>query len=88
MNIVFVGATNVGSMTLDIEPTLETNLFNIDTKINVRKFENTNVGKGEQMGMFKFGSTVVTVFEAPANFKWDVKEGDAVRYGQVFGHFD
>lgn len=88
MNIVFVGATNVGSMTLDIEPTLETNLFNIDTKINVRKFENVNVGKGDQMGMFKFGSTVVAVFEAPADFKWDVKEGDAVRYGQVFGHFD
>ena len=40
------------------------------------------------MGMFKFGSTVVMVFEAPQNFKFEVKEGEAVRYGQTFGSFD
>jgi len=88
MNIVFVGATNVGSMTLDIDPELKTNETTIDSKINLKKFENTNVAKGDQMGMFKFGSTVVAIFEAPANFKMCVKEGDAVRYGQVFGTFD
>jgi len=46
------------------------------------------VGKGDQMGMFKFGSTVVAIFEAPANFEFTVKEGDAVRYGEIFGKWD
>ena len=33
MNIVFVGATNVGSMTFDIEPELETNTSKITKKL-------------------------------------------------------
>lgn len=88
MNLVFVGATNVGSMTLDIDPSLVTNVMGMDKKINVKKFDDVvKVGKGEQMGMFKFGSTVVAIFEAPESFKFDIKEGDSVRYGSMFGHF-
>lgn len=85
--MVFVGATNVGSMTLDIDKDLVTNTFDIEKKINVRQFEDININKGDQIGMFKLGSTVVMLFEAPQNFKFTVKEGDAVRYGQEFGHY-
>lgn len=89
MNIVFVGATNVGSMTLDIEPELETNSLHSEKKVNVKKYaEDIDVKAGDQMGMFKFGSTVVTIFEAPENFKFNVKDGDQVRYGDVIGRLD
>ena len=50
--------------------------------------QNVNVAKCDQIAMFKFGSTVVMVLEAPQNFKFEVKEGETVRYGQTFGSVD
>ena len=41
--------------------------------------------KGQEMGGFNLGSTVVLVFEAPKNFQFQVKKGDAVRVGQSLG---
>lgn len=43
--------------------------------------------KGQQMGGFNLGSTVVLVFEAPKNFKFNVAKGDVVRVGQALGNF-
>jgi len=88
MNLVFVGATNVGSMTLDFDDSVVTNVNNMDKKINLKKFDDVvSVKKGEQMGMFKAGSTVVAIFEAPESFKFNIKEGDTIRYGEPFGKF-
>jgi phosphatidylserine decarboxylase len=39
-------------------------------------------GKGEEVGYFSMGSTVVMLLEAKG-LEWKVKEGDKVRYGQV-----
>ncbi|KAF5093247.1 hypothetical protein D0Z03_002498 [Geotrichum reessii] len=44
--------------------------------------------KGQEMGGFKLGSTVVLVFEAPKNFKFKVKKGEVVRVGQSLGDFE
>lgn len=44
--------------------------------------------KGQQMGGFNLGSTVVLVFEAPKNFEFDIKRGEKVRVGQPLGHFE
>ncbi len=44
------------------------------------------VQKGQEMGGFKLGSTIVLVFEAPNTFAFDVKEGDTVRVGQSIGN--
>lgn len=41
--------------------------------------------KGQEMGGFNLGSTVVLVFEAPKNFEFKVKKGDVVRVGQSLG---
>ena len=41
------------------------------------------VGKAEEMGMFKFGSTVVLIFESDKPIEWKVKEGDKAKYGQT-----
>jgi phosphatidylserine decarboxylase len=41
--------------------------------------------KGEEMGGFNLGSTVVLVFEAPKSFKFLVHPGDIVKVGQAMG---
>ncbi|KAK6466027.1 phosphatidylserine decarboxylase-domain-containing protein [Scheffersomyces coipomensis] len=44
--------------------------------------------KGQEMGGFKLGSTVVLIFEAPDNFKFDLELGQKVNMGQQLGHFE
>lgn len=43
--------------------------------------------KGQQFGGFKLGSTVVLVFEAPDNFKFNLEVGQKVKVGQSLGGF-
>ncbi|CAH8490016.1 unnamed protein product [Schistosoma turkestanicum] len=39
--------------------------------------------KGDELGCFRLGSTVVLIFEAPSNkFKWCVKSGQRVKFGE------
>jgi phosphatidylserine decarboxylase len=38
--------------------------------------------KGEEIGMFEMGSTIVMLFECPINSQVLVKEGDKVKMGQ------
>lgn len=49
-----------------------------------KTYENISFRKGEEIGLFNFGSTVVLVFEAP-NFQWNIQAGDKVRMGQLIG---
>ena len=46
--------------------------------------------RGEEMGGFQLGSSIVLVFEAPANgnWKWAVQKGQRVRVGQALGYID
>ena len=41
--------------------------------------------KGQEIGGFKLGSTVVLVFEAPTNFQFNLEVGQQVRMGQKLG---
>lgn len=60
---VFVGATNVGSIEIFKEPKLKTNRF-LQGKAPVRyKFEKPlAISKGEELGLFRMGSTVVMIY--------------------------
>lgn len=59
--MVFVGALNVGQMVFEFEPSVETN---VDTQeIKVVEYENLEVKKGDCLGYFKMGSTVVMIWE-------------------------
>ncbi len=59
--MILVGALNVGKMTLSFDDRIETNT---DTKkIQVYEYKELYLKKGDELGMFKMGSTVVMIFE-------------------------
>lgn len=41
--------------------------------------------KGERVGNFNLGSSIVLVFEAPDNFEFEVEPGQVVKHGQPLG---
>ena len=43
------------------------------------------VSKGDHMGLFHMGSTIVLVFEGPTSFEFLHRAGDRVKFGQPLG---
>lgn len=43
------------------------------------------MGKGDEFGEFNLGSTIVLLFEAPKNFRFNVEVGQKVLYGNSLG---
>jgi phosphatidylserine decarboxylase len=67
--MVFVGATNVGSMGFEMEPSLQTNVGTRD--IRVYECGGRLVEKGEYLGAFRLGSSILLIADtrvpAPSN---------------------
>lgn len=90
-----VGATNVGSILLNFDRDLRTNVrgrkpppgtFMEAVYSNASKIlRGKPLRPGEEMGGFCLGSTIVLVFEAPKNFHFDLKAGQKVKVGQKLG---
>jgi len=59
--MIFVGALNVGQMVFEFEPKVETNTKPDD--IVVYDYEDLHIKKGDCLGYFKMGSTVVMIWE-------------------------
>ncbi|PRP87056.1 hypothetical protein PROFUN_04792 [Planoprotostelium fungivorum] len=99
-SLTAVGAYNVGSMSFKFDPAIRTNAVVRDWRNpNLRYFSMRGVGtyayrmdyshpikadKGEEIGLFNLGSTVVLIFES-RDFEFAVKTGDKVRMGQLLG---
>lgn len=73
------GATNVGSVDVYIDKELKTNQWSglkwgksnqINDFNEIKLPSETKLTKGEMLGQFNMGSTVVLIFEAPKKFKW------------------
>ncbi|KAI1334776.1 phosphatidylserine decarboxylase [Xylariaceae sp. FL0016] len=115
-----VGATNVGSITVNFDAELRTNSLLTDTAADRAAEEAAARGepysgfaeatyrgasavlgghalrRGDEMGGFKLGSTIVLVFEAPVHdnpaakggFHWAVEKGQKVKMGQALGYVE
>ncbi|EKM48385.1 uncharacterized protein PHACADRAFT_109032 [Phanerochaete carnosa HHB-10118-sp] len=94
--MVPVGATNVGSIKINFDKDLRTNVgsrrdhplgtyteavYSAASPI----LDGQPLLKAQEMGGFCLGSTVVLVFEAPQDFQFLVKDGQKVRVGQPLG---
>jgi len=82
-----VGATHVGSIVLGCEETLKTNDWRKRIGDVDDKHYDSGVPKnrGDYVGEFNMGSSVVLIFEAPKEFKFALKVGDKLKYGQTLG---
>jgi len=95
-----VGAYNVGSIVVNFDENVTTNkprrdfrnpnleLFSyggIGCFAYDRQYSQTSFEKGNEIGTFQLGSTVVLMFRAPENFQFSVKPGEKVRMGQGIG---
>ncbi|XP_046383015.1 phosphatidylserine decarboxylase proenzyme, mitochondrial [Ischnura elegans] len=82
-----VGATNVGSIKIYCDKTLHTNERKWKLNRSEDKFFQASGGgvslkKGDPFGEFNLGSTIVLLFEAPKDFKFNVSAGQVVKVGQ------
>jgi len=92
-SIIPVGATNVGSIALSIEPDFRTNQSTHkigrgdgNQSYYERKYSpGVAVSKGDETAFFKLGSTVVLIFESP-EFEWNIKPGQTIKLGETIGH--
>ena len=62
VNVVLVGATNVGYIELSFMPEIKGNQFNV-FKPFVKENLNIATKRGEELGMFRMGSTVVMLYQ-------------------------
>jgi len=80
--IVMVGAAGVGNMTLAHGP----GSASLRAAAERHRIElDKPVGRGEELGAFRLGSTVVMIFPPDVAILEDAEVGDAVRFGQRIG---
>lgn len=84
MAMVAVGATNVGSINIPWDHSLQTNPSKRFTSPRVATFDNVLCRRGDYFGEFNLGSTIVVIFEAPAtNVSFAVANDSKVKQGQA-----
>ncbi|KAL4609474.1 phosphatidylserine decarboxylase proenzyme, mitochondrial isoform X1 [Arapaima gigas] len=91
-SLTAVGATNVGSIRIYFDKELHTNSpryskgsFNDFSYVSSTNREGVSMRKGEHLGEFNLGSTIVLLFEAPHNFSFSLKPGQKIRFGEPLG---
>lgn len=81
--LVSVGSTGVGSISTPYAKLKTNELFSTSNDIKVYE-TNASLIKGEEIGQFNLGSTVVLFFEAPLGFTLTQREG-SIRLGETLG---
>jgi len=98
-SLTAVGAYNVGSIRMHFD-NVRTNNIKRDFRCNnlqyfswnglgthyyERQFNSITVEKGEELGLFRLGSTVVLIFEADENFQFTAKPYQKIKMGEPLG---
>nr|XP_036849179.1 phosphatidylserine decarboxylase proenzyme, mitochondrial isoform X1 [Manis javanica] len=91
-SLTAVGATNVGSIRIYFDRDLHTNSpryskgsYNDFSFVTHANKEGVPMRKGEHLGEFNLGSTIVLIFEAPKDFNFKLKAGQKIRFGEALG---
>ncbi|XP_038618442.1 phosphatidylserine decarboxylase proenzyme, mitochondrial isoform X2 [Tachyglossus aculeatus] len=91
-SLTAVGATNVGSIRIYFDRDLHTNSpryskgsYNDFSFITNNNKEGIPMRKGEHLGEFNLGSTIVLIFEAPKDFNFHLKTGQKIHFGEALG---
>ncbi|XP_041058452.1 phosphatidylserine decarboxylase proenzyme, mitochondrial isoform X1 [Carcharodon carcharias] len=91
-SLTAVGATNVGSIRIYFDNDLHTNSprymkgsYNDFSFVTNNNKEGITMRKGEHLGEFNLGSTIVLIFEAPKDFTFNLKPGQKIRFGEALG---
>ncbi|KAJ6659089.1 hypothetical protein lerEdw1_019392 [Lerista edwardsae] len=99
-SLTAVGAQNVGSIRIYFDQVLgggghcdlRTNSphyskgsYNDFSFVSSSQREGVPMRKGEHLGEFNLGSTIVLIFEAPKDFCFYVKPGQKIRFGEALG---
>ena len=81
--VVFVGATNVGKMTMSFDSEVVTNRFLQGQRFKEKRYgQPIEIQKGEELGTFHMGSTVVVLYpkgvisEIPEKRPWKTQVGE------------
>lgn len=80
---VLSGNWRYGAMTMI--PVGATNVSSIQLTRDVEETRSLNMAKGDLVGMFEMGSTVVLLFHAPPDFQWAPRVGDSIKMGAPLG---
>jgi len=78
---VAVGALNVGSMVFNFDERIKTNISN--AKITTFDYENLFLKKGQELGRFEMGSTILLFF-GEEHFKY-LNRKDDIEVGEILG---
>jgi len=81
--MVFVGALNVGKMRFDFDTRIRTNACASRAEA-LYEYENLNFKKGDHLGNFELGSTIVLVAQSEF-LKFSVSSETAVKFSQKIG---
>lgn len=85
LSMIPVGATNVGSIKLKFDQDLKTNGWFRRKDFYERSYPETiSLKKGEEIGFFHLGSTVVLIFESP-EFVFTVQPNQRIKLGEKLG---
>lgn len=82
--LVFVGAQNVGKMRFVFDERIQTNALNAQNFTH--SYENLNFKKGEELGNFELGSTIVIITQKGL-VKFGIKTDDKVKFAQKIAEF-
>jgi len=61
VGVMFVGATNVGQIILSFDPEIRGNQL-LSQAIVEKKYANLSIQKGDELGQFRMGSTIVMLY--------------------------
>ncbi len=80
-SVIFVGATNVGSISLSFDELKTNQLF----QKGVSKKFNHPIKKGDELGVFNFGSTVILLFQKDSIKFSSIKRDLSIKMGESIG---